>query len=88
MVYNNSKDALNWLINHPLEKLYVDEYGNYVIWGPYSNIIEYWHFLGDWEDEDGNLYPGDWDFERLSIDEFLKEYENEKLSNDINFNDF
>jgi len=83
MIFENSKDALNWMVNHPLEKLYVDEYGNYVIWGPYSNVVEYWHYIGD---EDEGYDP--WDFDRLSSDEFLKEYENTKLSNDINFNDF
>ena len=33
--FNNSKEAVKWLVDHPLDKLY-DEYGNYVIWGPYS----------------------------------------------------
>jgi len=80
MKFNNSKEALNWLVNNPDKRLYVDEYGNYVIWGSYSNIIEYWHFLGDYEDEDGNLYPGDWDMDRMSADEFIKEYDNVKLS--------
>ena len=27
MIFENSKNALNWMVNHPLEKLYVDEYG-------------------------------------------------------------
>lgn len=78
MIFNNSKDALNWMVNHPLEKLYVDEYGNYVIWGPYSNVVEYWHYIGD---EDECYDP--WDFDRLSSDEFLKEYDNVKLSTEF-----
>lgn len=80
MKFNNSKDALNWLVNNPDKKLYVDEYGNYVIWGPHSSVVEYWHFLGDYEDEDGNFYPGDWDMDRMSPNEFLKEYDNVELN--------
>ena len=71
MKFTDAKSALNWMLNHPLKGLY-NEYGNYYLWGPYSNTIEYWHFLGDWEDEDGNLYPGDWDMDRWSADEFLE----------------
>ena len=77
MIFENSKDALNWMVNHPLEKLYVDKYGNYVIWGPYSNIIEYWHYIGG-EDEGYDS----WDFDRLTIEAFIKEFNNEKLSTD------
>lgn len=71
MKFNKAQDALNWLINNPLKKLY-DEYANYYVLIPNSNIIEYYHNLGDWEDEDGNFYPGDWDFDRINIDEFLE----------------
>lgn len=28
------------LINHPIEKLY-NQYGNFYLWGPYLNVIEY-----------------------------------------------
>ena len=75
MKFTNSKDALNWLINHPLKKLYVDEYGNYVIWGPYSNVIEYWHYIGG---EDEGYDP--WDFDRLSSEEFIEQFNNEILN--------
>lgn len=40
MKYINDKDALNWFINYPIEKLY-DQYGNFYLWGPYLNVIEY-----------------------------------------------
>ena len=75
MIFNNSKDALNWMVNHPLEELYVDEYGNYVIWGPYSNVVEYWHYIGG-EDEGYDA----WDMDRMSIDEFIDQYDNIKLN--------
>jgi len=80
--FNKSKDAAQWLVNHPDKRLYVDEYMNYVIWGPHSNVIEYWYFLGDWEDEDGNFYPGDWDFDRLSIENFIDQFDNTELVSD------
>ena len=71
--FNNSKEAVKWLVDHPLDKLY-DEYGNYVIWGPYSNVIEYWHYIGG---EDEGYDP--WDFDRLSLEEFINQFENIKL---------
>lgn len=83
MIFESSKDALNWMVNHPLEKLYVNKYGDYVIWAPYSNVIEYWYYIVG---EDVEYDP--WDFDRLTIEAFIKEFNNEKLSTDINFNDF
>lgn len=71
--FNNSKEAVKWLVDHPLDKLY-DEYGNYVIWGPYSNVIEYWHYIGG---EDEGYDP--WDFDRLSLKEFINQFENIEL---------
>ena len=75
MIFKNSKEALNWMIQNPLKKLYVDEYGNYVLWGPYSNVIEYWHYIGG---EDEGYDP--WDMDHMSIDEFIEQYDNVKLS--------
>jgi hypothetical protein len=63
MKYTNAKDALNWLVNHPLEKLY-DQYGNFYLWGPYSNVIEY-HYEIDIEN-------WIWDMDRINADEFLE----------------
>ena len=63
MKYTNAKDALNWLVNHPLEKLY-DQYGNFYLWGHYSNIIEH-HYEIDIEN-------WIWDMDRINADEFLK----------------
>lgn len=77
MKFSDSKSALNWMINNPLKKLYVDEYGNYVIWGPYSNVVEYWHYIGG---EDESYDP--WDFDRLSPEEFIEQFDNEILSTD------
>ena len=75
MIFKNSKEALNWMIQNPLKKLYVDEYGNYVLLGPYSNVIEYWHYIGG---EDEGYDP--WDMDRMSIDEFIDQYDNIKLN--------
>lgn len=63
MKYTNTKDALNWLVNHPLEKLY-DQYGNFYLWGPYSNVIEY-HYEIDIEN-------WIWDMDRINVTEFLE----------------
>lgn len=63
MKFDKSQDALNWLVNHPLEKLY-DKYGNFYLWGPYSNIIEY-HYEIDIEN-------WIWDMDRINTDEFLE----------------
>ena len=63
MKYTNAKDALNWLVNHPLEKLY-DRYGNFYLWGPYSNVIEY-HYEIDIEN-------WIWDMDRINANEFLE----------------
>ena len=63
MKYTNAKDALNWLVNHPREKLY-DQYGNFYLWGPYSNVIEY-HYEIDIEN-------WIWDMDRINADEFLE----------------
>lgn len=63
MKFNSSKEALNWMLNNPLKKLY-DQYGNYYLWGPYSNVIEY-HYEVDIEN-------WIWDMDRITIDEFLE----------------
>lgn len=60
--FYNAQDALNWMINHPLEKLY-DKYGNYYLWGPYSNVIEYNYEI--------DIENAIWDMDRLNTDEFL-----------------
>ena len=63
MKFDKAQDALNWLINHPLEKLY-NQYGNFYLWGPYSNVIEY-HYEIDIEN-------WIWDMDRINADEFLE----------------
>lgn len=77
--FGSAKEMLEWMKAHPLKNVY-DEYGNYLIWGPYSNIVEDWRFLGDSEDEDGNFIPGDWDFDKLTEEKFLEFYEGSDLS--------
>ena len=68
--FNNSRDAAQWLVNHPLEHLY-DEYGNYVVWGPYSNVIEY-----NYEIDNEN---GIWYMDRYNIDEFISYFSQSHL---------
>ena len=29
--FDNARDAANWMLNHPLERVY-DEYNNYWVW--------------------------------------------------------
>lgn len=77
MKFSDSKSALNWMINNPLKKLYINKYGNYATCVPHSNVIEYWYYI-DGEDED---YCG-WDLDRLSLEEFIKQFDNEILSTD------
>lgn len=74
--FEDVQQALLWLMSHPGEHLY-DEYGNYVVHVPvgYGNIIEYYWFTGDWEDEEGNFEPGVWDFDRNSYEEFINRFE-------------
>lgn len=79
ITFKTAKEMLEWMKSHPLKNVY-DEYGNYYIWGPYSNVVENWFFLGDAEDEDGNLIPGDWDYGKLTEEEFMERFEGEDLS--------
>ena len=83
--FENVQDALLWLMSHRNNnendsKLY-DEYGNYVVHSPYRNIIEHYWYYGDSVDEDGNLIPGDWDFERLSYEDFIDQFDSVVLEN-------
>lgn len=78
--FEDSKNALLWLMSHRNEhdskaKLY-DEYGNYVVHSPFRNIIEHHYFLGDSVDDDGNLIPGDWDYDQLNYEDFIDRFEN------------
>lgn len=70
MIRLKNKEAISWMVNHPLKELY-DEYGNYFIWGPYSNVIEH-HYEIDNEN-------AIWDFDRYSVEEFLKIFEDLEL---------
>lgn len=84
--FENIQDALLWLMSHRNlkeedAKLYVDEYGNYVVHSPYRNIIEYYYYLGDYEDDEGNLISGDWDFDRMDYEEFIDKFDGIVLQN-------
>lgn len=74
--FEDIQQALLWLISHPGEHLY-DQYGNYVEHVPvgYGNIIEYYWFSGDYEDENGNFEPGYWDYDKNSYEEFIDRFE-------------
>lgn len=64
--FNNARDAANWMLNHPLEHVY-DEYNNYWLLGPYSNVIEY-----NYEIDIENLI---WDMDRYSVEEFIERFD-------------
>lgn len=69
--FERAQDALLWLMsnrnaNENKAKLY-DEYGNYVIHSPYNNIIEYYYEI--------DPENGDWDFDRLSYEDFINKFE-------------
>lgn len=59
-IINNAKDALEWLKENFRAKL-EDEYGNYYLYVPNKNIIEYHHQIDEW----------DWDMDKLSEEDFL-----------------
>ena len=69
----NAIDAIHWLVNNPMGKLY-DEYGNYITWGPYSNVIEFYRL----ENADDNDHYEN--LERYSVQEFLKSFNDSKFS--------
>ena len=74
--FEDVQQALLWLLSHPLEKLYYDEYGNYVIYGPFSKVIEDWHYIGG-EDEGYDS----WDFDKLTLEEFVDNFNGIILQN-------
>lgn len=81
--FENVQDALLWLMSNRYNKenearLY-DEFGNYVIHSSYNNVIEYYHYEIDF-DENGNDVSF-WDFERISYEEFINKFENIVLKN-------
>lgn len=69
----NAIDAIHWLVNNPMGKLY-DEYGNHIIWGPYSNVIEFYRR----ENADDNDHYAN--LERYSVQEFLKNFNDSKFN--------
>lgn len=69
MVFNNSNQAFQWLIDNPEKRLY-DQYGNYVIYNPNSTYIEYHYEIDFWT----------WDFDEMEEDEFIIQFKNKELS--------
>jgi len=66
--FENVQDALLWLMsnrnqNENKAKLF-DKNRNYVIHSQYNNLIEYYKF------------DKEWDFERLSYEEFIDKFNN------------
>lgn len=78
MEFKNINEALDWMIEHPQEKVY-DEYGNYSIYMGDSNMIESFWYTGDYEDDEGNFEPGVWDYDKYTPEEFLDAFEYFKL---------
>ena len=67
---NNSEEALNWLINHPMQKLY-DQYGNFVLYIPASNVIEHNYEI--------DIETATWDMDRYTQEEFIEQFKNVKF---------
>ena len=68
MTFNNSTDALNWLINNPSKKLY-DKYANYYILSNSGNSIEYHHYELDYDDNGNDVSI--WDYDLMNFSDFL-----------------
>lgn len=85
--FENIQDALLWLMTNRFNKeddaKLFDQYGNYFIHSEYNNIIEHYWYYGDSEDEYGNLISGDWDFDRLSYEDFISQFEGTVLENNV-----
>lgn len=78
MKFESSSEALDWMIEHPLEHVY-DEYGNYAVYIEDSNTVESFWFTGDWEDDEGNFEPGYWDMDKYAPEEFVEAFEDTPL---------
>lgn len=78
MEFKSSSEALDWMMEHPLERLY-DQYGNYVVYVEESNIVESFYFTGDYEDENGNFEPGYWDMDKYAPEEFVEAFDDVQL---------
>lgn len=78
MEFKSSSEALDWMVEHPLERLY-DQYGNYMVYVEESDTIESFWFTGDYEDENGNFEPGYWDMIRYSLEEFVEAFDDVPL---------
>ena len=64
---SSSKDALAWMKNNPRKELY-DEYGNYFVY--VNEHIEFFYKVDEW----------DFDFVKFDEEEFLRRFDNIKLS--------
>lgn len=78
MKFESSSEALDWMMEHPLKRVY-DEYGNYAVYVEDSNTVESFWFTGDWEDADGNFEPGYWDMDKYAPEEFIEAFEDTPL---------
>lgn len=78
MEFKSSSEALDWMMEHPLERLY-DQYGNYMVYVEESDTIESFWFTGDYEDENGNFEPGYWDMIKYSPEEFVEAFDGVQL---------
>ena len=46
MKFENSSEAIDWMMEHPLKRVY-DQYGNYAVYIEESNMVESFWFTGD-----------------------------------------
>jgi hypothetical protein len=73
MKFNSSKEAADWMIEHPEEHVY-DKYGNWAAY--YLNSYDSPHIEYNYEIDIENWI---WDMDKMSIEEFIGRFENEQL---------
>lgn len=78
MKFKNSSEAIDWMMEHPLKRVY-DQYGNYAVYVEESNMVESFLFIGEWEDADGNFEPGYWNMDKYAPEEFVEAFEDTPL---------
>lgn len=76
MKFNNSKEAADWMIEHPEERVY-NQWGNWVAYFPKSYggpHVEYNYEIEEWL----------WDMDKMSIEEFIDRFEDTPLETSDN----
>ena len=73
MKFKNSKEAADWMVQHPEEHVY-DQWGYWAAY--YPNSYDGPHIEYNYEIDMENWI---WDMDKLSIDEFVERFDGEEL---------